>query len=73
MFNKCIISHSSTKSLVPPLPKFAIQKLDLFLFPFSEKVDLFNIALYLLTCQYFGGIEKHLSCRNVELHFADFS
>ena len=30
---KCIISHSSTKSLVPPLHKFTIWSLDLF-FPF---------------------------------------
>ena len=33
---KCIISHSSAKSLVPPLQKFTIQNLDLILFPFWE-------------------------------------
>ena len=35
IFN-CIISHSSTKSLVPPWHKFAIWNLDLF-FPFFGK------------------------------------
>ena len=70
---KCIISHSSTKSLVPPLHKFTIRKLDLFLFPFFGKLNLLNIAVYLLTCQYFGRMEKNLSCRKVGLHFADFS
>ena len=33
---KCIISHISAKSLVPPLQKFTIQNLDLILFPFWE-------------------------------------
>ena len=41
---KCIISHSSAKSLVPPLHKFTIRNLDLF-FPFLGKN-----AVYLLTC-----------------------
>ena len=44
---KCIISHSSTKSLVPPLHKFTIRKLDLF-FPFFGKLNLLDIAVYLL-------------------------
>ena len=70
---KCIISHSSTKSLVPPLHKFTIRKLDLFLFPFFGKLNLLNIAVYLLTCQYFGWTEKNLCRRKVGLHFADFS
>ena len=33
---KCIISHSSTKSLVPPLHKFTMWKLDLFFSLFWE-------------------------------------
>ena len=41
---KCIISHSSVKSLVPPLHKFTIRNLDFF-FPFLGKN-----AVYLLTC-----------------------
>ena len=45
-------------SLVPPLHKFAIQNLDLF-FPFFGKLDLFNSAVYLLTCKYFGRMEKN--------------
>ena len=48
MFNKCIIFHGSTKSLVPPLHKFTNRKLDLFLFPFFGKLNLINIAVYLL-------------------------
>ena len=55
---KCIISHSSAKSLVPPLNKFTIQKLDLFFFLFFGKLNSLNIAVYLLTCQYFGMMEK---------------
>ena len=31
---KCIVFHSSAKSLVPSLHKFTIQNLDLILFPF---------------------------------------
>ena len=69
---KCIISHSSTKSLVPPLHKFTIRKLDLFLFPFFGKLNLLNSTVYLLTCQYFERIEKNLSRWKVGLHFADF-
>ena len=33
---KCIISHSSTESLVPPLHEFIIRKLDLFFAFFWE-------------------------------------
>ena len=33
---QCIIYHSSTKCLVPPLHKFTISKLDLFFFLFWE-------------------------------------
>ena len=70
---KCIISHSSTKSLVPPLHKFTIRKLDLFLFPFFGKLNSLYIAVYLLTCQYFGRMEKKIFRRKVGLHFAKFS
>ena len=51
---KCIISHSSTKSLVPPLPKFTIWNLDLFFRLFRKLNSLINSAVYLLACQYFG-------------------
>ena len=70
---KCIISHSSTKSLVPALHKFTIGNLDLILFPFFGKLNSLNIAVYLLTRQYFGRMRKKLSLRKVGLHFADFS
>ena len=72
MIFKCIIFHSSTKSLVPPLHKFTIWNLDLF-FTLFGKLNSFNITVYLLTCRYFGRIENNLSCRKVGLHFADFS
>ena len=55
---KCIISHSSTKFLVPPLHKFTIRNLDLIIFLFGGKLNLLNIAVYLLTSQYFGRMEK---------------
>ena len=61
---KCIISHSSTKSLVPPLHEFIIRKLDFFPL-FFGKLNSLNIAVYLLTCQYFGRAEKKLSRRKV--------
>ena len=72
--NKCtgIISHSSAKSLVPPLYKFTTQNLDL-IFPLFEKLNLLNIPVYLMTCQYFGRMEKKLSSGKVGLHFANFS
>ena len=54
---KCIISHSSTKSLVPLLHKFTIWKLDLF-FPLFWQNRFANIAVYLLTCLYFRRMEK---------------
>ena len=69
---KCIISHSSTKSMVPPLHKFTIRKLDLF-FTFFGKLNSLDITVYLLNCQYFGRMEKKLSARKVGLHFANFS
>ena len=69
---KCIISHCSTKSLVPLLHKFTIRKLELFS-PFFGKLNSLNIAVYLLTCQYFGRMGKNLFLRKVGLHFADFS
>ena len=56
---KFIISHSSTKSLVPPLHKFTIGNLDLILSPFFGKLNWLNIAVYLLTCPYFGKMEKN--------------
>ena len=68
---KCIISHNSTKSLVTLLHKFTLRKLPLF--PFFGKLNLLNIAVYLLTCQYFWSMEKNLSRRKVRLYFADFS
>ena len=64
---KCIIFHSSTKLLVPPLHKFIIGKFDLFFFLFFGKLNLLNIAVYLLTCQYFGRMKKKLSLRKVGL------
>ena len=51
---KCIISHSSVKSLVPPLHKFTIRNLDLF-FPIFGKN-----AVYLLTCQYLERMGKKI-------------
>ena len=65
-------SHGSKKSLVPPLHKFTIRNLDLF-FPFFGKLNLLNSAVHLLTCQYFGRMEKNLSRQKVGLHSADFS
>ena len=59
----CKIFHSSTKSLVLPLQKFTIPKLDLF-FSLFGKLNLLNIAVYLLTYQYFE-MEENLSHRNV--------
>ena len=47
---KCIISHSSTKSLVLQLPKFTIWNNFFFYF---GKLNSLNSAVYLLTCQYF--------------------
>ena len=44
---KCIISHSSTKSMVLPLHKFTIRKLDL-LFTFFGKLNSLDITVYLL-------------------------
>ena len=71
---ECIISHSSAKSLVPPLHKFTIRNSwKVNSFPFFGKLNSLNIAVYLLTCQYFGRMEKTLSRRKVGLHFADFS
>ena len=70
---KCIISHSSTKSLVPPLHKFTIRKLDLFCFLLFGTLNLLNIAVYLLTCQYTLRMKKKLSRRKVGLNFAYFS
>ena len=69
---KYIISHSSTKFLLPPLHNFTIRYLDLIFSLFWELNSL-NIALYLLTCQYFGRMEKNLIRRNVWLRFANFS
>ena len=69
---KCIISHSSTKSSVPPLRKFTIQNLGLF-FPIFGKLNLLNSAVYLLTCQYFGRMEKNSTHQKVGLHFTNFS
>ena len=67
-------SRSSAKFLVPPLHNFTIQNLDLILFLFFGKVNyLFNVTVYLLTCQYFGRMEKNLSRQKEGLHFADFS
>ena len=65
---KCIISHSSTKSSVPPLHKFTIQKLDLFFF-FFGKLNLLNIAVYLLTFQYFGRMEKKFVPQESRIEF----
>ena len=67
-----IISHSSTKSLVLPLHKFTIRNLDLF-FPFFGETKFFNSTVYLLISQYFGRMEKKLSCQKVGLHSVDFS
>ena len=61
---KCIISLSSTKSLVPPLHKCTIQTLDLF-FPFFGKLDLLNSHVYSLPCQYFERIDTNLSHQKV--------
>ena len=69
---KCIISHSSTKSLVPPLHKFTIRNLDLF-FSLFGKQNSFSSAVYLMTCQYFGRMERKLSRGKEGLHSADFS
>ena len=63
---KNINLHSSTKSSVPPLHKFIIQNLDLFFSLFWElKLSSPNSAVYLLTCQYSGRMEKIvlLECR----------
>ena len=54
---KCVISHSSSKSLIPTLHKFTIRNLDLF-FPFFGKLNSLNSVVYLLTCRYFGTMEK---------------
>ena len=48
-FFKCIISHSSTKSLVPPLRKFTIQNLDLF---FSKLRLIFSLFWEKTLCTY---------------------
>ena len=66
---KCIISHSSAKSLVPPF----YPKLRLIFSSFFGKLNLLNSAVYLLTCQYFGRMEKNLFRWKVGLHSADFS
>ena len=42
---KCITSHSSAKSLLPPLHKFTIRNLDLF-FPFFGKLNLLNSTVF---------------------------
>ena len=67
---QCIISHSSTKSLVPPLHKFTIRNLGLFISLFGKQ-NSFKSAVYLLTCQYFGRMERKLFCGK-GLHSADF-
>ena len=69
---KWSLVHSSTKYLVPPLHKFTIQNLDL-IFSLFGKLNPLKIAVYLLTCQYFGRMGKKLSLWKVGLHFADFS
>ena len=48
---KCIISHNSTKSLVPPLHKCTIGKLDLFFFSFFWET---KFALYHFVLTYFS-------------------
>ena len=40
-------------------------KIRLIFSPFFGKLNSLNIAVYLLTCQYFGRIEKKLSHRKV--------
>ena len=62
-----------TKSFVPLLHKFTIQNLDLILFPFFVKLNLLNIAVFLLTCQHFGRMEKNLSYQKLRLDFTSFS
>ena len=64
---KCIISNSSTKSLVPSLHKFTIRNLDLFCPFFGKK------HCVLTDLSIFGEDGKKLSRRKVGLHFADFS
>ena len=54
---KCIISHSSKKSLVPPLHKFTIQKLFIF-FSFFGKLNLLNMCTYWLV-NISGGWKKN--------------
>ena len=58
--NDCtgIISYSSTKSMVPPLHKFTTRNVDLIFSPF-----LLNIAVYSMTSQYFGSMEKNCPIR----------
>ena len=61
--NDCtgIISHCSTKSLVPSSHKFTTRNLDLFFFSFFEHLNSLNIGVYLMICQYFGRMERKLS------------
>ena len=66
-----ITSHSSTKSLVPPLHKFTIENLDLILFPFFGKLNWCNVTVYLLTI--FREDGKKLPHWKVGFHFAGFS
>ena len=47
-----------TKSVVPLLHKFTTQNLDLILYPFFVKLNSLSIAVFLLTCQYFGRMKK---------------
>ena len=63
---KYTISHSSAKSLFPPLHKFTIQNLDLA-FPFLGKKRFVHTDLSI-----FGEDGKKLSRQKVGLHLANF-
>ena len=43
-----------------------------FFFPFFGKLNSPNMAVYLLTCPYFGRMEKNMTHQKVGLHFANF-
>ena len=58
----------STKSLVPPLHKFTIQN-SLNYFPFCRKLNLLNITVYWLTCQYCGRVEKKIVLSETRIVF----
>ena len=65
---KCIISHSSTKSLLPPLHKFTIRYLGLIFSLFLE-TKLLNIALYFTDLSIFQEDGKKIDRQESSIAF----